>query len=57
MRRNAKCVYGVKNHYCGLKAVRSVLQKPYCKTHAEIVERVFNNVEKHKDLLDRLKDS
>lgn len=57
MRRNAKCCYGVPPVTCGAPAAGTFKQKPYCKKHIEIVERIRDNVEKHKELLDRLKEA
>lgn len=53
MKRSAKCRYGAFLH-CTRPAVRTIKQKPYCEYHAVIVERVHRNVEKHRELLERL---
>lgn len=57
MRRNAKCCYDPRRHHCGLTAARSVNQKPYCATHADIVERALYDQESHNDILNKMENS
>lgn len=55
MKRGDLCRYS-EFFSCKKLAVRTVNQRPYCEAHAVIAERIRRNIEKHKDLLDRLKD-